>query len=366
MSLNKPELERLSDEYSSKKGPACTGLPEFGEEAADLLDIDTTLGRSFGEYIRSTYGSTRVGRDTIANLTLKTLDSLGRITPDTLVRANHFMYIPLDKTAPMTVQFSRLARNAEYMSNIFGVNMFTTSGKETSYYRARIGDGFSLTAKGGSGSGAFALDLAIESDRWSDDRDRLQPSHELWRVGLDTANIKEADEAAKPDVMRIIRTGGAIKANDEKKQREFNRFRRAMNTTPQRVLTFTAAHVMQGLNFNTTLALSTKGATELSSLSKSASATPTRYSELHRDAGFTDQYSEHWLMASNIQKTFFDKFVAKTPETAGMQPQEYRAVDLAITAFNALVNISDNPFPIKICQETDKSTLEAALKAYMR
>jgi hypothetical protein len=344
---------------------AFKGISAFNRAVAPDLGVDIGLAEGVGDYLLRRYPGGKVTRRQAADLSIEALLTLREISSQPPLKARSFNYLPLDASEHIATQVQTAVTNAEYMCNIFGSSIFTGSGEhDGSYYRAPLGKGFSLTAKGGSGAGAFALDVAIEVDKYGDDRDRKAPSHELWRVGLDTAELIMHDSTITTG--RIIRTGGAVKPTDEWKKAQFDRFTKEFRSAPQRILTFTAAHIMQALGINTGLALSTFGARELSSLRRSCSGVPTRYTELHQGMGFNSTYNAYWHMVPKLATEFYDRLVSTECSTPGLKRHEFRVADMAIDAFNQLKNYPNNrSFPLRLCVEDDTATVESALRSQM-
>lgn len=369
-SITPSDTRREAYYYSkNRKLPPFSGIVALCHNAAAQADFNTDLAYGVGNHLLATFNTAPISREEAALVAIHGLANLASIVPDKTHKARSFNYLPTDKTVHPIDHMAEAADNAQYWLNTLGPQFFTESEEaKDNYFRGSIGDGFSITAKGGSGAGTFSLDLAIESDRADDIRDKLFPSHELWRVGIDTATVK-TDEGAKR-IGRIIRTGSGVKPGDKQKESEFRHFRSQFGTLPQRALTYIAAQLMYDQDFHHGLALSTAGALELSSLKKSRGLRTT-YSDLHRTMGFQAHHNQHWLAVHNIQNRFYQSFVMphrampRNRET-GLLPHEPAQLDKVIAGFNSMVSYpSNSEFPIKLCQDDSPTETAKAMHAFL-
>jgi len=333
-------------------------------QASGIIGLDRNLARGLGDFIaKRDKENSEASRMDIAILALNSLTAFTKITEAVpLAKATSFNYLPIHSRKPIDEQISSALDNAQEHIDTYGIDTFR-HGAPRAYHRAPFPDssGYSIAAKGGSGAGTFSIDLAIEYNKFEDDRDYLKPSHELWRTGLDIYRDDQGNTHG-----RIIRTGGGVKAHDTIKQDKFNTFLREYRTTPQRILTYLGAHLIHDQYRTNALALSSYGAHELSSLNKSQSAKPTPYSAIHEQSGFVKSYNEYWHLAPDIRNTFYDLFVSQNEVDAGIRPHEYRPCDIAVTAFNAMTNYPEgSAFPVKLCSNDDPNVVESAMRAFM-
>ncbi|MCA9341392.1 hypothetical protein KC952_02575 [Candidatus Saccharibacteria bacterium] len=351
--------------YLEERRPSVYGgvrafLAPFGRKMGYNPDYVTSISTYIEKQLGS--GERRITpASLLARQSLQTIVALNELSADHLpIKHRGFNFLPVDPTDDISTKLKRVVLNAYRMNVELGGDFFARKTYDGSgYFRAPIDDEFAVAVKGGSGAGTFSLDIALEYNKYGDGRDSLNPSHELWRTGIDTAELNNNESA-----IRIIRTGSGIKPDDSVKPGKITEFKKRYNTTPPRVLTFLAAHVMLAMRGDTGLALSSYGAETLSSLKKSNNRARTRYSEIHEGIGFIGNYNPYWHSMSDLPNNFYDQIVAQNDSEPGIQPHERHIIDLAIDAFNSLKNTENNPFRLKLCTDDPQSVVQSAVSSY--
>ena len=338
-------------------------ITAFCLQVAGVEGLNTDLAYGWGNHLYGRYRDEENGRTEAAELAVEGLRSIQNLMPHIPAKARAFNYMPTEATTTARQNLQASLDNARYWIDQLGADFFGTNPKyEGSYFRGEIDEGFAITAKAGSGAGTFSVDLAIEYDLTHDRRDGMGPSHELWRLGVDTDMVAVGD-GSEQRVGRIIRTGSGMKPNDERKAAEFERFRGVFRMLPQRALTFVAASVMHELDFSAGLALTTEGALTLSSLKKAKGMTD--YTGIHYASGFRHPYNDFWLEAPNLSQDFHDLFVGTDAQPI-LLPHEPIQLDRIVDGFNRMSNpVSGDPFGIRLYDRVEEPhELAAVIAAY--
>ena len=273
-----------------------------------------------------------------------------------------------NQNTPLQNVLENMEANYKYWTETFGTQTFETS-HDTVSPREGIWKswlplkGYYLSLKGGSGSGTFAMDVAIGYD--NKHREHPEPLHdtagEIWRVGFDMEVSAEQER-----IFRIIRTGSGQKSEKgSARELENNLIRKnfldGYKTSPQRLLLFLALEMAYTLGFDTARALSTEGAMNISLLGQSKH--PLDYTASMTGAGF-EYKGGNWLQMNNIQKGYYD-ILAGSGYEHSLRPHEVGGFTMIANAFDRLRHADAGELPIKLIR-SEPEELNKAWGAYAR
>ncbi len=341
-------------------GVSHQNLQQFN--AATLLPdrppVDQLVNGGLKRFFNNTLGSMRggVGAEALHSFVGAVVDyeqDLPIFSPFRYAGAPRIADLELDGSAETTV-VSALS-NMRYMIDRFDPEVFAATGyrrrnERAVTWRAPIDDTYEMRIRGGSGAGAFSIDLGIGAI----DNTRSRPSYkELWRTGIDTIHAAGAMGA------RFIRTGSGIKHGDTAKEKAFDDFRQRHRILPQRLLGLTSLYLMRELEPDYVLALSTEGAKRLSSLNHSKS--PCDYTGIFTDIGFQPSDDPNWLVINDFPDNFYAAL-----ERAGIKKHEGHRLHEAVQSVNSMDlatggSTSTASRLFRLCTDESRQTLEREL-----
>lgn len=230
-------------------------------------------------------------------------------------------------------------------------------GNRAVQWRAPIDEKYEIRVRGGSGAGTFSIDFGLGT------YDPLQPwrYNELWRVGIDTT-ARDGQTGT-----RFVRTGSAIKPGEEAKKEAFKKFRKAHGLLPQRLLGIVGMYYMHEVKPDYALALTTKGAIELSTLGKSNNARKLNYTGIFQNIGFEPSDDERWSLLPNFSEGGF----LRALDVASIRRREADALHTAVESLNSMqaINYEGEPLgipaPFKLCSDNDRTVINGEIRAHM-
>ncbi|HEX5796818.1 MAG TPA: hypothetical protein VFX86_00325 [Candidatus Saccharimonadales bacterium] len=257
-------------------------------------------------------------------------------------------------TAEGTVRSATM--NMRMMRSMFGDQAFSAIARKPRHHRAvvlsgQLDEDYEIQVRGGAGAGTFSIDFGLGT--------RNQQSHsynELWRSGVDTVHAEGRLGT------RFIRTGSGIKHDSDfggKKTASFKEFRRRYGMLPQRMIGMMGLYFMRELNPDFAVALTSEGATRLSTLGRSQGACD--YTGIFRNIGFLPSSNRYWQYIPEFNdEGFYDALTR-----AGIRKREADGLNRAADAINTASNVDGTVFPIKLCSDESPETLRRELSVHM-
>lgn len=262
---------------------------------------------------------------------------------------------------------AQIMANARYWIEIMGSGFFERysphSRNRKTLMVSQIDTDFFLSAKAGSGMGAFSIDFAIGIE--PKDYAPNVPSGEIWRSGIDTE--RTADHTS----MRIIRTGSAIKMSKEKyeqKSRMYLEFKKRYGLSPQRALAFLAMYVGKDLDgIDEIKALSSIGVHNPDLHLIRGSKVCFDYSRLFQSVGFRPSENLHWLTIGNPQEGFYQALETTAQNKNGLRAYETTGLDKVLDAFRSLQSVTDSKkHSLTVCRNESRAELEKVIQTFMK
>lgn len=259
-----------------------------------------------------------------------------------------------DTPKPIEHITHNLKTNYAFWKRIFGTDIFK---EHQTIYKAQLpAPGYFVSVKGGTGSGTFALDIAIGFDGDNPDK---KHGGELWRVGFDI----EVD-AQGEGFFRIVRTGSGQRSANNEALKERNKkivqgYYEHFTTPPHRLLMFAALEIAYALGFDKVKGLSTEGGDKISTLGNSKS--PIDYSAYMSGIGLIPR-DGNWFETHTLQEDFYTiiKDYWFTDNRSGTTDvQEYSYI---LQALNVILGSVDVPHPLQLADNIED--LERAWGAY--
>lgn len=269
----------------------------------DALDptINGYLQKYFATTVNQSLGDIKPGtaRELVSGIAHYEIDR-------PLFSVKPFRYLPLPETPEINVKNSAESSvrsaisNMTYMQDRFGSAVFSAespSNRSVRAYtwRAPIDTDYELRVGGGSGSGTFSIDFGLG---FMDRSGEFSKYKELWRCGVDTTHHDGALGA------RFIRTGSGVKeGKNSLKGVAFDAFNKRYDIMPQQLLGFVGLYFMRELEPDYALALTTEGATKLSTLKNSKGGCD--YDGIFTNIGFRESTDSNWRVIPDFENGFY-------------------------------------------------------------
>ena len=332
-------------------------LPDLRDAIESLVQIhgmDPALARGISNYV---WKYRLVNDQEDVQRTAALINAISQaVKGGKIARGAAFLYLPHASTFDDNVLTSA-GCNARFLAGHFGPELFSERDRDhIEFFKAPIGEGRTyLSCVGGSGAGTFSLDFAIGVEQGG------YPSAQLWRTGIDFARL------GGRVVMRMVRTGSGCKrsdANYEMKYEEFRAFRRKFGVSPQRALGFLLLQLAYDLGVDHVTALTTTGATKLSSMSKTAGG--AKYTELFRGMGLSGNEDECWMSTAPFPEGFFSTQYSSRRDLDGMEAHEAGGIAAVCDAFRSLSSpMTGRTFPCGLHDRVDDGTNRMIIRTTM-
>lgn len=341
----------------------------FEEAFGQYLPVGHSL-RVMGQAITSYFlmhGA--LAEDRLQNSDLSTIaeaiDGIAEVVGDTPIYKDgqfKYFYRPNGDINELSQQ---VMGNAQYMAETFGIGLFEKhpewSRTRYTHLKALLPGGFYMSLKGGSGSGTFAVDLALGLDRGQ----KTRIGGEFWKTGLDTA----VDPATGKRAARIIRTGSGTAKHDsdwEEKTQAFEKFKRIFGMSPARATIFLTMFMAHDLpDVGSLQAITLEGVQNRTlTHAKNSSKIRFNYTERLKECGFKESKDPDWLEISNDPESFY-RAIQTDPARNGLRRGETSGLDRLVDAFRNLrcVRGSALSAPL-ICVDSGPEELGAALPVF--
>lgn len=274
-----------------------------------------------------------------------------------LAKARSFNYISEAKATPT---FEQACDNASFMVDKLEAPFFEgdiDSRKKRGNYMSSVIPGTKcfLVCTGGMGEGTFAVDFAISANPC------LPLLGQLWHTGFDT---ERSDDGSL--VGRIIGTGSKIGRGDDNKEKKLAinaELFKTLRISAQRALTFLILYLCYDIGVTKMKALTTEGATTLSSLGNATKKFD--YSGHFRKIGFPTE-AGNWLEIPDFKETFYDVLTSSPRKRTGLFADETDGLDAIFEAFSNLKDAAGRRFPFSVCGSQSHLEIERVMAAFRR